>query len=121
MAFLEIVLAKLAQRSTFDPHLAAVDAFLRSANLESNRYLLPELREQLERTTKQFTALRRFIAEHFFPMSGSRFDLEPELRSRSLASSKEYYAYEKQLQDLIGATRTAYREYRRLVKVVLVV
>ncbi len=96
--------------------------FLRISGEESHQFLLPALQDSSNTYVAALRALLAFVGTHFFPIpKTSRVVFEPEMKSASLESSKRYYALLEKLGTLATTVRVTYREYRRSIRMTLLV
>lgn len=119
---LEECLDDLRRGLIYSHRIVELHKVLRTSGEESRQFLLPVLQDLLNKYVAALRALLAFVGSHFFPIPGtSKVAFEPEMKSASLESSKRYYALLEELGTFATTVRRAYRDYRRAVRLTLLV
>jgi hypothetical protein len=88
--------------------------------LETNQFLIPQLRSAALEVGRRMASLRDFIAQHFFrerDLEDRQYSLYPDLRNTEDPERlAKYNEFERLLVEQIKSARLAYKSYRRAVK-----
>ncbi len=111
-------------------HMEPVSCFCRFFSEEQNQFLHKKLRNNSITLVEKLTALENFMALNFFPPfshetgADLRLTMQPHLnidRGGEPQLSGKYEQYREELNQLLDSATSAYDEYRRMVKQVLMI